>query len=76
MNPQSFFTALRRRLTRVRQASCLADAQYWSSSVYGMISGGFLLGAFSPEERDRLDELAANAQSTRETELRAQGVFA
>lgn len=76
MNRQGFLTTLQRRLTRVRQAVCQADTQFWASGAYGMISGGFLLGALSLEERDRLDALAASAQNIREAELRAQGVFA
>lgn len=67
-----FITTLQRRLTRVRQAACLADAQFWATGVLGMTSAGFLLGALSFEERDRLDDLIANAQNTREAELRAQ----
>lgn len=71
-----FITTLQRRLTRVRQAACLADAQFWATGALGMTSAGFLLGALSFQERDRLDDLIANAQNTRESELRAQGVFA
>lgn len=67
-----FITTLLRRLTRVRTAATITDAEYWATCVYGMTSAGFLLGVLSFEERDRLDDLIANAQNTREAELRAQ----
>ncbi len=69
---QGFITTLQRRLTRVRQAACLADAQFWATGVYGMTSAAFLLAALTFEERERLDDLIANAQNTREAELRTQ----
>ena len=76
MSRQAFITTLQRRLSRVRYACNLADTQFWSVRIFGMISGAALLGAIEPAERDRLDDLTANAQNIREAELRAQGVFA
>lgn len=74
MRRQAFITALLRRLTRVRTANNLDDSQFWATGVFGMISAAALLGALEPAERDRLDDLACNAQNIRETELRARRV--
>lgn len=76
MSRQPFIELVKSRLTRLRAAVSLADSAFWAAGLYGMISAGFLLGALEPAERDRLDDLAANAQNIREAELRAQGVFA
>lgn len=73
---EGFISTLQRRLNRVRSAATLAETQFWATGIYGMLSAAFLLNALSFEERDRLDDLTANALATREAELRAQGVFA
>lgn len=76
MSLKPFIEIMLSRLWRVRNAINNPGTEYWGTLSRGCISGAFLVGGIDVHERDRLDELVANAQNIRESELRKQGVFA
>lgn len=72
MSRKALIDAFKRRLNFCRRAPNQADVDYWAGYCLGSFSAAGLLGAIEPEERERLDLLAYNAQAQRFDELRAQ----
>jgi hypothetical protein len=72
MSSQTLLDTLQRQLTKCRTASNRLDCAYWSGTCYGSISSASVLGAFDPEQRERLELLTNNAERLRDGELRSR----